>query len=612
MGKLGLVCLAVAFAFAGCGKHHGGGGDDVDGGGGIEGLQKIVVTPADQTLTVDGTTPATGSYTAMGEFLDGHVADITSLVGFELGDGTLGHFTGATLTTVADHGGHANVVASAGAVSGSTSLTLLMRTTINDPGSTGLPANPGGIFSAGPPDQNRAPQLVYPNDNVVVPPNLGKLEFHFKPGASNTLFELSFASSVLDVKVYLRCTTPLNGGCIYLPDPVLYGWIANSSRGTEKVTWSLRATDDTGTGVGSSAQMHVGFALADVSGGIYYWTTTTESIMRYDFAGSDAAATKLIDASFNGNCIGCHALSRDGTKLVAEVNGQNDGRTALIDIATLTAKNGALGSTPKTMFESWNPDGSQYVAVYGDNGATNYDLMLIDGNDGTLASTIPVGGTATNPTDHPDWSADGQRIAFVRVGIKGTMQRMNNGGIFTVAQAGATWTAPTALVPAENLKNHYYPAFAPDGRLLVYDESTCTSGNNNGTECNADTNPTATLFAIDSVAGGSPVALANANAGGVLDGTTTALTNSFPKWNPFIAPATAAGGHIAWITFSSKRAYGLRSGTPDNGTLLWMAAVDLDAPAGTDPSSVAFALPFQDYATSNHIAQWTTKVVPIQ
>ena len=25
------------------------------------------------------------------------------------------------------------------------------------------------------------------------------------------------------------------------------------------------------------------------------------------------------------------------------------------------ALNGALGSTPKTMFESWNPDGSQYV-----------------------------------------------------------------------------------------------------------------------------------------------------------------------------------------------------------------------------------------------------------
>ena len=36
-----------------------------------------------------------------------------------------------------------------------------------------------------------------------------------------------------------------------------------------------------------------------------------------------------------------------------------------------------------------------------------------------------------------------------------------------------------------------------------------------------------------------------------------------------------------------------------------------DAPAGTDPSFPAFALPFQDITTSNHIAQWTETVVPI-
>ena len=59
----------------------------------------------------------------------------------------------------------------------------------------------------------RAPDLVYPNDGVLLPPNLGRLEFHFKPGAGNTLFELSFANPVTDVKVYLRCTA-LNGGCM--------------------------------------------------------------------------------------------------------------------------------------------------------------------------------------------------------------------------------------------------------------------------------------------------------------------------------------------------------------------------------------------------------------
>ena len=41
-----------------------------------------------------------------------------------------------------------------------------------------------------------------------------------------------------------------------------------------------------------------------------------------------------------------------------------------------------------------------------------------------------------------------------------------------------------------------------------------------------------------------------------------------------------------------------------------MAAIDPDKIAdGEDGSFAAFALPFQDITTSNHIAQWTTKVV---
>jgi hypothetical protein len=44
---------------------------------------------------------------------------------------------------------------------------------------------------------------------------------------------------------------------------------------------------------------------------------------------------------------------------------------------------------------------------------------------------------------------------------------------------------------------------------------------------------------------------------------------------------------------------------------MWMAAVDPDAILrGEDGSFPAFALPFQDLSTSNHIGQWTQRVVP--
>jgi hypothetical protein len=577
----------------------------------MEDLASIEVMPADQTLVIAQGVPATSAYQVIGTFQDGHTEDVTADATLALADTGLGAFEQADFKSATDHGGITMVNATVGTLTGATGLTLVFQQAWTDPGSTGLPANPGSLFG-GSDDPTRAPSLVYPNNGVLVPPNLGRLEFHFMPGTANTVFDLSFTNSVTKIDVYLACTTPLNGGCVYMPDPQLWSWLENTNRGADPVTWSIRGTDSTGTSVGTSGSMTVSFALRDVTGGIYYWTTTTESIMRYDFASAtQVAAVKYAGTELEGTCIGCHALSHDGTKLVAEVNGQNDGRTALVDVATKTVMN-AFGSTPKSMFESWSPDGSQYVGVYGDSGATDYNLMLFSGTDASMMSSIDVGGTATNPTDHPDWSADGQRIAFVRVGIAGTMQRMWNGSIYQVANSGGVWGPPQQLVAAaSNLENNYYPAFAPDGRLLIYDHSQCTSGSTKGTECEADTNATATLMAIDSTAPGTPVALTNANMPGVADGTNTALTNSFPKWNPFVFDKDATGGHVAWITFSSKRNFGLRT-PPGSGTLLWMAAIDLDAPAGTDPSSVAFALPFQDYTTSNHIAQWTTQIVVVQ
>jgi TolB protein len=89
--------------------------------------------------------------------------------------------------------------------------------------------------------------------------------------------------------------------------------------------------------------------------------------------------------------------------------------------------------------------------------------------------------------------------------------------------------------------------------------------------------------------------------------------DSWPKWTP--SPQQYKGHPLLWITFSSRRAYGLRLNTalPTQsapGTAqIWMAAIDpTRAWAGNDPSYPAFWLPFQDMASGNHIAQWVLKV----
>src|SRR5262249_1833751 len=145
-------------------------------------------------------------------------------------------------------------------------------------------------------------------------------------------------------------------------------------------------------------------------------------------------------------------------------------------------------------------------------------------------------------------------------------------------------------------------------RLLVFNESTCPSGDG-GVDCDADTDPTALLYALpfppDPRA--TPVALARANAPGVNDAGATALTNSYPKWAPFVFQLDEPPD-VLWATFSSKRRYGLY---PARDLLyIWMVAVSPGAAPGDDPSYAAFCLPFQALDTSNHIAQWTTAVPP--
>ncbi|CAN5878720.1 hypothetical protein BH11MYX3_BH11MYX3_26440 [soil metagenome] len=608
MRRLAFALLFVSVAA--CKRHEGGDDSMTDAGGSLEGLESITVKPPDQILVIDNGAAVTSTYTALGAFDDGRVEDISSQVSWALGEPTLGGFTGSDLTSNTAKGGQSTVIANAMGVEGSTTVTMLLRQQWNDPNST-LPANPDGVFGGAPVNATRAPVLVYPNDGIIVPPNLGKLELHFRPGTGNTLFELSFKSSVLDLKIYLRCTTPLNGGCVYLPDPQAWSWIAESQRGGNAVTWSIRGTDDAGTGVGTSTEMKLKFAPQDLTGGIYYWTTSNGSLMRFDFASTTQTVAQpfVTTAMTGGTCVGCHALSRDGKKLVAEAGGQNDGRILLLDVATATPLV-PFASTPKSNFESWNPDGSQFAGVWADSG-NEFNLMILNGTTGQIDEIVDAGGTSTNPTNHPDWSPLGDRIAFANVGVKNTLQMMYNCEIRSVAKVGGAWQPYQVLVPRAAGINRYYPAYAPDGKMLAFNESHCNSGNTGG-ECDADTNPTAKLWAVDGINGGATTQMTRANAPGIADNGQTSLTNTFPKWNPFVFARDKTGGRLAWVTFASTRKYGLRN-PPGSGTLIWMAAVDLDAPAGIDPSYPAFALPFQDITTSNHIAQWTTQVVgPIQ
>ncbi|HUH02828.1 MAG TPA: hypothetical protein VML75_12610, partial [Kofleriaceae bacterium] len=274
--RLLLALLALSLPACDCG---GNGSGDVDGGGDIDGLVSIAITPADPTLSTDGITPATQAFTATGTFGDSSSRDITAEVAWRLDDGRIGSMAGPDFTG-SPFGGRTQVRAVAGAIQGTTSITVVFTRdeSVTDgvggednPNPPSPPANAGDLFD-GPAstDPGKKPRVIYPSSGVLLPPNLGKLEFHYEPGSGNTVFELAFTSAIIDLKLYLVCGPPLDNGCIYQPALQVWRWLAETNRGQGPVTLTVRGTDDNGTEVATSDPIELEFSKDDLRGAIYY------------------------------------------------------------------------------------------------------------------------------------------------------------------------------------------------------------------------------------------------------------------------------------------------------------------------------------------------------
>lgn len=601
--RLLLPCLILGISGCSCDEDPpGGDAGEVDSGPTLPpGTVALRIDPADVTLRIDGLTPATQTFTVRAEKADGSQEDVSDRAVYGLNVAYLGVMTGPTFTT-AGVGGNVELTATLGTLSAKANITVELRRIVIDP-MVNLP-DPPSLFG-GNEEPGRAPELVYPNDGVLLPSNLGAIEIHYRRGSQeNTLFEISFSGAASTLVTYVRCT-PLGNGCLYTPGDVLWAVVANSNRGEGPVTVQVRGTDDQGRAFGRSAELRIHISAAPVKGGLYYWTTSNGTgIMRTEFG--QVAPPERFYPFQGGGCHGCHSLSRNGKHMTLSINGQRDGRISLIDVAARQVLVSGEDDR-REQFQTWNPAGDRFAGVWADGNPVDTNIRIRDGRTTDVLETIPIGFEP----DHPDWSPRGDRIIFTRVTIHQTTQRPGRGGIsYVEALGGGGWSEPRELIaPADGL-NHYYPAYAPDGQFFVYNRSTCNNGSNYGGECDADADDSAQLWAMRSE-GGAAVELAKASGPGITDRGETELCNSYPKWAPFVDPRfREAPGRVMWVTFSSRRNYGLRE--PNGSDMwLWMAAIDPDAVlAGNDGSFPAFALPFQDLGTSNHIAQWTTQIVP--
>jgi hypothetical protein len=585
-----------------------------DGGG--PGPQGLRITPASAALSASPGAPAVQAFQAIATYPGQGDVDVTAQATWALSDTTLGGVLRGAFTSAPDHGGSAQVTASLQGKSASAAITVRFSATVNAPGGNpSLPADPSALFK-GSADPARAPVLIYPPNGVIMPPNVAQLEVHFQPGNNNTLFAIDITSDLADIHVYTRCTNPINGGCIFQPDANLYEYIAGTGRGGGPLTLQVRGTDDNGSGFGTSLPFAMSFAENNVQGGLYYWTTSDNTaVMRFDFGKAGATPEVFMSPGLDNfpTCVGCHALSRDGTKLVASLGGQNDGRIVYLNNVAQPMNFQLKGDTANHIqFASFNPDGSRFVAVYGDTDAPARNMLWI--HDGTTGVEIPGKSMQLSfEPDHPDWSMNGQLIAITHVGIHNTSQQPFNCGIDLITKNGTGWNAPATLVPIVSGLSRYNPNISPDSTFLLYSESTCPNGDNMSTDCHGDSDPSAKVWAVMARAGAKPLLLSKVAAPGVMDAGATDLTDTFARFSPFQEKQGA--GRLFWVTISSYRRAGLHnsptSGRGGSGPLLWMFAIDPDKiAAGQDGSFPPFFLPFQDLTTSNHIGQWAEQIVP--
>jgi hypothetical protein len=557
-GSLAVIAVAVASASAwACGSSNhefadGGGGGSSGGASGGNG---------------EGGQTCTGSFCLPGS---------SSGVGISL-DGSLGSSSGPTGPTAMNANGSFNAPDCANC--------------------TFPPTSASACASSAP-----AIQIHYPNNNVLLPPNMNSLSVQWTPYGGYQTYEVDFSNSVTDTRIITKCSTQTmdtsqpsaaSGGCDVELTQAEWTLLVNANRGSSPITITVRGTTDGTCATKSMNSIKFSFASEDIHGAIYYWKSTITSngtggqIWEKSFGDTtpESQVTGVGGGALGSSCNGCHVLSRDGQRMVVYSDDDDsddeysDVTGSLIDMANKMAIGTAYagrGTGQPPGFSTMSPTHAYYLTTDGLGTSPTNNFTLWNGNTGVQSSTITFGNSADRPT-MPDWSPDGKTVVYdlpnavaTWDGIAGFGARLDDDHMF----GGSLWTLPyngngafgtPSVFLQSGGENNYYPSYSPDGQFIAFDRapastavssiSGCLNAGSPGALCPNDSfsNPAARLMLTSATKGSTVIDLEQAN--GSTKASPVNLSNSWPRWSPFVQ--TYQGNKLLWIAFSSTRDYGL-------------------------------------------------------
>jgi hypothetical protein len=349
-----------------------------------------------------------------------------------------------------------------------------------------------------------------------------------------------------------------------------------------------------------------------------------------------AGISSVNPAGDGTGCRVCHTVSANGGSLLTQASNISAGDysdTVFLDLTKdMTAGAGTPLATADLAFPALYKDGSLLWSSSGGmiNGDATSQLYALPG--GTLVPGV-TGLPANLQAALPAFSPDGKHVSFNFWGgaftgatalqsDKVSLGVMDFDGASTFSNPRVLYTPPNS---ASGMPAVTYSSFFPSSTGVVF-ELQLSSPSNWGYTWNGNTGE---LWWLDVASGNAHRldqlngydAIGNvylpSNAGGAA--THTAAQDATLNFEPTVNPI-ASGGYV-WVVFTSRRMYGnvaqLAPGTSDprhypwldqvTDKKLWVAAVDLNAAPGTDPSHPAFYLPAQELHAGNARGYWSVE-----